>query len=93
MSTRGTTHQVGMQANFVLESLPTDRLMTTVDEALVRAPLRGIFAIARSSGAWRRLRIVTFRDARETGQGARRDPMDKDRADHPRRRDPADQRP
>ncbi len=52
MSTGATTRDVGVHANFVLESLPIDRLMTTVDEALVRAPLQRIFAIARDVEQW-----------------------------------------
>ena len=52
MSARVTTGQLATQANFVLGSLPTDRLMTTVDEALVRAPLHSIFAIARDVEQW-----------------------------------------
>lgn len=38
--------------NFALGPLPTDRLMTTVDEAIVRAPLRRIFEIARDVEYW-----------------------------------------
>jgi ribosome-associated toxin RatA of RatAB toxin-antitoxin module len=37
---------------FALGAMPTDRLMTTVDERLVRAPVDTMFAIAREVEHW-----------------------------------------
>jgi ribosome-associated toxin RatA of RatAB toxin-antitoxin module len=62
-----------MHANFPLGPLPTDRLMTTVDELLVRAPVARIFEIAREVEHWPaylpHYRYVRFRDRTPDGGG------------------------
>ncbi len=58
---------------FALGPLPTDRLMTTVDERVVRAPLRRIFDLAREVEHWpaylAHYRHVRFTDRRSDGGG------------------------
>lgn len=58
---------------FVHPELPTDRLMRTVDERLVRAPLARIFEIARTVEHWPaylpHYRYVRFREQRADGGG------------------------
>ncbi len=53
--------------------MPTDRAMTTVDEAIVRAPLARIFALAAEVERWPALlahyRYVVLRDRRSVGGG------------------------
>ncbi len=59
--------------NFPLGPLPTDRIMTTVDEAVVRAPVREIFALARDVERWPahlpHYRFVRFRHRTPDGGG------------------------
>lgn len=58
---------------YTLGPLPTDRLMTTVDERLVRAPLARIFEIAREVEHWPaylpHYRYVRFRQKAADGGG------------------------
>ena len=58
---------------FDLGPMPTGRAMTTVDEQLVRAPLRVIFALARDVEGWprhlRHYRFVRFTRRAEDGGG------------------------
>lgn len=62
-----------MHANYNLESPPAGRLMTTVDEQLVRAPVRKIFEIAAAVEHWPaylpHYRFVRFRDRTPDGGG------------------------
>ena len=54
-----------------LGPMPTGRRMRTVDEAVVRSPLAGIFALAADVESWPRhlshYRYVRFRDRRPNG--------------------------
>lgn len=56
-----------------LGDLPSDRLLTTVDERVVRAPLRRIFDIAREVEHWpaylSHYRYVRFRERHRDGGG------------------------
>ncbi len=71
MSTATTTR--ANRADYRLPALPTDRLMTTVDDALVRAPVSRIFDIAREVEHWPALlphyRFVRFRHRTADGGG------------------------
>lgn len=62
-----------MSSNYDLGAPPTDRLVTTVDELLVRAPLRRIFDIAREVEHWpaylTHYRFVRFRSRTPDGGG------------------------
>ena len=58
---------------FALGAMPTDRVMQTIDERLVRAPLAMIFDIARAVEHWpaylRHYRFVRFRERAMDGGG------------------------
>ncbi len=58
---------------YALGALPTDRIMTTIDERLVRAPLARMFAIARDVEHWPaylpHYRFVRFRHRTDDGGG------------------------
>ncbi len=62
-----------MHPNYELGPPPTNRLMTTVDEALVRAPVARIFDIAREVENWPAFlphyRFVRFRSRTADGGG------------------------
>ncbi len=62
-----------VQSNYKLGPPPTDRLLTTVDEALVRAPVSRIFSIAREVESWSAFlphyRYVRFRSRTPDGGG------------------------
>ena len=62
-----------MHSNYNLGPPPAGRLMTTVDEALVRAPLRRIFEITREVEHWpaylSHYRYVRFRHRTPDGGG------------------------
>lgn len=62
-----------LHAPFDLGTLPTDRLMTTIDERLVRAPLATMFEIAREVEHWPaylpHYRFVRFRERASDGGG------------------------
>jgi hypothetical protein len=62
-----------VQPPYALGPLPADRLMTTVDERLVRAPLDRIFTIAREVEHWPaylpHYRLVRFRHRASDGGG------------------------
>jgi hypothetical protein len=63
----------GVRPSYELGTLPTDRLMTTVDERLVRAPIARIFTIAREVEHWpaylSHYRYVRFRHRTCDGGG------------------------
>jgi ribosome-associated toxin RatA of RatAB toxin-antitoxin module len=71
--TARATSSVGSRAPFDLGDLPSSATMATVDEAIVRAPIERIFAIAADVERWpQRLahyRYVTLRDRRRDGGG------------------------
>lgn len=60
-------------APYVLGPMPTGRLMTTVDEQLVRAPVEDVFALARDVARWPRhlahYRWVRFHEYAPDGGG------------------------
>jgi len=62
-----------MQSNYDLGAPPSGRLLTTVDEAGVRAPVQKIFEIAREVEHWpaylAHYRYVRFRDRTPDGGG------------------------
>jgi len=62
-----------VRPSYELGALPTDRLMTTVDERLVRAPVSRIFTIAREVEHWPaylpHYRFVRFRHRTTDGGG------------------------
>lgn len=62
-----------MSTNYALGPLPTDRLLTTVDESVVRAPVSRIFEIARAVEHWPaylpHYRFVRFRQRTPDGGG------------------------
>ncbi|MEQ1691173.1 MAG: SRPBCC family protein [Gemmatimonas sp.] len=62
-----------LRAPFDLGPLPADRLMTTIDERLVRAPLATMFEIAREVEHWPaylpHYRFVRFRERASDGGG------------------------
>jgi len=66
------TH-TSLAAPFALGALPTDRVLTTVDERLVRAPVARIFEIAREVEHWpaylSHYRFVRFRHRTSDGGG------------------------
>jgi ribosome-associated toxin RatA of RatAB toxin-antitoxin module len=63
----------GSTAPFTIGPLPTDRLMTTIDEQIVRAPLERIFRIAAEVEHWpaylAHYRYVRFRARAADGGG------------------------
>ena len=66
-------NQGGKRPSYELGPLPTDRLLTTVDERLVRAPVERIFTIAREVEHWpaylSHYRHVRFRHRTTDGGG------------------------
>jgi len=72
MATSSTPH-LDMHANYDLGPLSSNRLMTTVDQAIVRAPVRRIFEIARDVERWpaylSHYRFVRFRHRTPDGGG------------------------
>jgi hypothetical protein len=64
---------ISAAAPFELGPPPTDRLVTTVDELLVRAPVQRIFEIAAAVEHWpaylTHYRYVRFREQRRDGGG------------------------
>lgn len=69
-----TSSSASVEASaYPLGELPTDRLMRTVDERLVRAPIESIFAIAREVEHWpaylSHYRFVRFRTRTSDGGG------------------------
>ena len=67
------TPLVDLHANYNLGPLSSNRLMTTVDQAIVRAPIRRIFEIARDVEHWpaylAHYRFVRFRHRTSDGGG------------------------
>jgi len=65
--------EVARRAPYALGPMPLGRAMTTVDELVVRAPLREIFAIARDVEHWpahlAHYRWVRFRERAPDGGG------------------------
>lgn len=62
-----------MTSPFRLDAPPTDRLVVTVDELLIRAPVPVIFALAREVEGWpshlAHYRFVRMRERRSDGGG------------------------
>ena len=62
-----------LRPSFALGAPPTDRIMTTVDERLVRAPMTRVFEIAREVEHWpaylSHYRFVRFRERSADGGG------------------------